>query len=68
MLTTHDKEGQNLYWKECFSGSYQSPCSFPSKQTNPQQNGLNVVVDPELLTTNQHKDTDILSLADVIKS
>lgn len=50
VLTTHDKAKQNLYWKECFSGSYQITCSFSSKQMNLQQYELNMVVDPELLT------------------
>lgn len=35
---------------------------------NLQQYELNMVVDPELLTANQHKDSDLLSFADVIKS
>lgn len=35
---------------------------------NLQQCELNIAVDPELLTANQHKDTDIFSFADVIKS
>lgn len=34
---------------------------------NLQQYELNLVVEPELLPANQHKDTDIFCFADVIK-
>lgn len=66
MLTTHDNAKQNLYWKCSLFQPVIKVLAVSHQSKRIHNNVLNVVVEPECVKPNQHKDTHLIALADAI--